>query len=321
MDARHVVLAFFEARNGHDLDRMMDLVSEDVVNHAPTGVPGPPGKDGVRQAMAMEIEAFPDHHVDVQEVVAEGERVAVLGQSSGTQLGSFAGVPPSTRRFDVRVFQLVRVRSGQIVEHWGCSTGSLWRNSSGCCRRSRASVRVPGCFPAPAQLRTPAGGRRRWLGATTSSVRTPVGSSAAGIRARFTTPRATTTRWQGRSPGPGGPYARREGVPDWHPEFIVRQATDRQTTADSKSASTSRWTAVGPGARSSRQPRPMTCARTTRRSAPADLRRHAHRAAQYTSRTHQRVYGMCTREVQSGSSGHSSAGTPVGKPHLTWANA
>ena len=119
MDARDVVLSFYEARNAHDLERMMALVDEGVVNHAPAGVPNPPGKDGVRQAMAMEVQAFPDHHVDIQQVVVDDDRVAVLAQSSGTHEGPFAGIPPSGRRFDVRIFQLFRVDRSLIVEHWG----------------------------------------------------------------------------------------------------------------------------------------------------------------------------------------------------------
>ncbi len=119
MNATDVVLRFFEARNDHDLDGLMALVGEDIVNHAPAGVPNPPGKDGVRQAMAAEVEAFPDHHAEVQEVVAEGDRVVVLARMTGTHEGLLAGLPPTRRRFDVRAFQLFRVEAGLLVEHWG----------------------------------------------------------------------------------------------------------------------------------------------------------------------------------------------------------
>lgn len=119
MGAERVVLRFYHARNAHDLDGMMALVGEGIVNHAPAGMPDPPGKEGVRQVMAAEVAAFPDHHAQVQEVVADGDRVVVLAQMTGTHEGTFAGLPPTRRRFDVRAFQLFRVEGGLIVEHWG----------------------------------------------------------------------------------------------------------------------------------------------------------------------------------------------------------
>jgi predicted ester cyclase len=72
--------------------------------------------------MAAEIEAFPDHRADIQEVVLQGARVVVLARMTGTHEGPFAGLSRTGRRFDVRAFQLFRVEGGLIVEHW---TGAL----------------------------------------------------------------------------------------------------------------------------------------------------------------------------------------------------
>ncbi len=51
--------------------------------------------------------------------VAEGDKVATLKTFSGTHEGELMGLPPIRRRVAFDIFDLLRIRDGKVVEHWG----------------------------------------------------------------------------------------------------------------------------------------------------------------------------------------------------------
>ena len=62
--------------------------------------------------------AFPDFSVTIKLQIAEGDMVATLKTCSGTHEGEFMGIPATGRRVAFDVFDMLRVRDGQVVEHW-----------------------------------------------------------------------------------------------------------------------------------------------------------------------------------------------------------
>ena len=70
---KDVVRRFFEAFSRHDVEGAAALVTEDVVNHRSTLN----GREGVREELAYWYAAFPDAAVTVEDLVAEGDQVAV----------------------------------------------------------------------------------------------------------------------------------------------------------------------------------------------------------------------------------------------------
>jgi predicted ester cyclase len=71
-------------------------------------------------AVADELMAqFPDLHMEVEAIVAEGDTVAVRVLSEGTNLGPLNGVvPPTGKRFAARQSHWFRVENGRLAEHW-----------------------------------------------------------------------------------------------------------------------------------------------------------------------------------------------------------
>jgi predicted ester cyclase len=63
--------------------------------------------------------SFPDVHMEIVELIAEGDKVVGRFTCSATHLGEWRGHPPTGRRFDrvdeVSIFQL---RDGRIVHAW-----------------------------------------------------------------------------------------------------------------------------------------------------------------------------------------------------------
>jgi predicted ester cyclase len=66
--------------------------------------------------------AIPDIKVTIHDQVAEGDMVTTRKTISGTQTGQLLGVPATGRMISIEVIDMVRVKDGKYVEHWGITT-------------------------------------------------------------------------------------------------------------------------------------------------------------------------------------------------------
>jgi len=72
-----------------------------------------------QDAVHAEKKAFPDLRVSVEEMLAEGDKVAVLWTFRGTHTGSgYEGLPPTGTRVEIRGITIWRIVNGRIVEEW-----------------------------------------------------------------------------------------------------------------------------------------------------------------------------------------------------------
>jgi predicted ester cyclase len=62
--------------------------------------------------------AFPDWHMEVVELVAEGDTVVARFRCSGTNEGEFKGTPPTGRRMEVDEVYFLRVEDGEFAYFW-----------------------------------------------------------------------------------------------------------------------------------------------------------------------------------------------------------
>lgn len=63
--------------------------------------------------------AFPDLHLTIEEMAADGDKVWARSTARGTHLGPFMGLPATGRAFEIAVVDICRFAGGRIVEHWG----------------------------------------------------------------------------------------------------------------------------------------------------------------------------------------------------------
>jgi predicted ester cyclase len=63
--------------------------------------------------------AFPDAAVTLEDIVAEGDRVAYRLTIRGTHQGLFLGIPPSQKLVTVSFTAIVRIEDGKLAEEWG----------------------------------------------------------------------------------------------------------------------------------------------------------------------------------------------------------
>jgi steroid delta-isomerase-like uncharacterized protein len=78
----------------------------------------PPGREGFKQAVEAIFRGFPDTHSHVEDMIAEGDRVAARGHWTGTHQGEFMGIPPTGKQVTVRYCDIWVVENGKITRNW-----------------------------------------------------------------------------------------------------------------------------------------------------------------------------------------------------------
>ena len=115
---------FEEIWNRKDLAVAGAMMAEDYLEHAvaPFGQAEPGQVNGpaaMRQTAEWLLAQYPDLHMTLEGIVAEGDIAAVRILSEGTNLGSLNGVvPPTGKRFAARQSHWFRIQDGKLAEHW-----------------------------------------------------------------------------------------------------------------------------------------------------------------------------------------------------------
>jgi len=108
-----------EGFNAGDLRVADEVVSPDQIEHQEYGPGHAPGAEGVKAVIGSLRSAFSDFHLAIDDLVVDGDKVWLRMTATGTNDGSFMGHPPTGRAMRSDVLDVVRVRDGRIVEHWG----------------------------------------------------------------------------------------------------------------------------------------------------------------------------------------------------------
>jgi len=98
-----------------------ELLAGNVVNHAaPAGMPN--GAESFTYFLNDVLrKGFPDLKVDIQEQVAENDIVTTRKTITATHTGEIFGIPPTHKKVEINVIDMIRLQNGQYAEHWGQS--------------------------------------------------------------------------------------------------------------------------------------------------------------------------------------------------------
>jgi steroid delta-isomerase-like uncharacterized protein len=110
-----IVRRYFEMFNSGDLSQLADIVSEDYGDK----LEGQSSGIAVIRSYLEGLKAsFPDFTWTIEQIIGEGDRVAVMNRVSGTQLNDFGDIKATGNRVDFAAFQFYRIADGKLAEHW-----------------------------------------------------------------------------------------------------------------------------------------------------------------------------------------------------------
>lgn len=111
--ATEAITEIFLKRNPEAIEK---YVSNDYRQHQP-GLTD--GKKPFKEYLVKLFSAFPDYRGEIENVVAEGDLVSFHLTWEGTHSGEFFGVPATGKKISRRTADILRVKDGKLVEHWG----------------------------------------------------------------------------------------------------------------------------------------------------------------------------------------------------------
>ena len=115
---KQIVRRYQEIYNNNDLEALVEVVSDNLLTpKIMAGVPH--GLEGAKAAHRIMLAGFPDYQTVIEDLIAEGDKVAARITMKGTNTGSFMGISPTEKYITFTGMYIARIADGRIVEHWG----------------------------------------------------------------------------------------------------------------------------------------------------------------------------------------------------------
>jgi steroid delta-isomerase-like uncharacterized protein len=121
-DVKGVARRFYEVLNQAmrtgDLSPLDEVIAGDAIDHNPE--PGmKQGLAGIKEAFGAGRAAFPDLVITVEDMFAEGDKVACRVRTRGTHRGEFRGIPATGKPVTQTGIDILRIADGKLAERWG----------------------------------------------------------------------------------------------------------------------------------------------------------------------------------------------------------
>jgi len=105
---------YLERCNEHRFEELGEFVDENVrVNGAEMGL------DGYAAGLRAVVDAFPDYHWDLQQLLVDGDWLSAHLIDTGTHAGTFLDLPATGRVISAQEFAVYRLHNGKIADSWG----------------------------------------------------------------------------------------------------------------------------------------------------------------------------------------------------------
>ena len=103
--------------NKGDMAVVDEMFATNFFNHSPAAGTTP-DREGIKQLIAMFRSAFPDYHNIIEDLIAEGDRVAVRVMCRGTHRAELMGIAPTGKSVEFSAVSIFRFAGGKVVERW-----------------------------------------------------------------------------------------------------------------------------------------------------------------------------------------------------------
>ena len=113
---------FSDAMNTNDAEIISRTIDELVEPDALIRTPLPiavTGPQAMKEVFARLHRAYPDLHITVEDMIAEGDKVVSRNSVTGTHRGEYMGIPPTGKSVTYNEIFILRFLNGRIAETWG----------------------------------------------------------------------------------------------------------------------------------------------------------------------------------------------------------
>ena len=116
---KQLVRHFFELLDRHDTDRIRQLlVSSTNYSFHIGGMSSSVDWNEHKGLLSGVNNAFPDLHHEIVDIIAEGDKVAVRLNVTGTHKGEFQGILPTGKKLSLDEMGFIAIVDGKITEGW-----------------------------------------------------------------------------------------------------------------------------------------------------------------------------------------------------------
>lgn len=118
-DNIEVIRRAMDMVNSKDLSSMPQVMAPGAVRHDLAGaVPDAIGREGITDFLQAVFLAIPDVRIQIEDILASGDRVVARISAEGTHAGEFLGVTPTGKRVNFAGINIYRMDDGKIAETW-----------------------------------------------------------------------------------------------------------------------------------------------------------------------------------------------------------
>jgi steroid delta-isomerase-like uncharacterized protein len=121
-DNKATVVRFHDAISTGDMEQVSKTIDEVVEPHVQIRTPLPvkaTGAEALKQVTEILLQAFPDIHAAVEDLIEEGHKVVGRMVITGTHRGEYMGIPPTGKSVTYNEIFIFRFANGRIAETWG----------------------------------------------------------------------------------------------------------------------------------------------------------------------------------------------------------
>jgi steroid delta-isomerase-like uncharacterized protein len=119
-----------EVFNKGNLSAIPEVFSPEFVEYSPGGQILK-GLENLKQMVEMSRNAFPDMHYEIEDMFAEGDKLAVRYTFTGTFKGEIMGMSPTGKKFKISSAYLCHMKDGKQLEVWGYIDMLTWYQQLG----------------------------------------------------------------------------------------------------------------------------------------------------------------------------------------------
>jgi steroid delta-isomerase-like uncharacterized protein len=113
-----IIRRLYEEENKGNVDVIDELMAPDVVIHGDALAPLQKGTEGIKQQVKAVQGAFEGLTVTIEDLLAQGDKVAARLRWRGRHLKDFMGIPASGKEITWSAIAINRIENGRVAERW-----------------------------------------------------------------------------------------------------------------------------------------------------------------------------------------------------------